>query len=240
MLRTEITIRGIDGDFSGYLASPKGGRGPGIIVIQEIFGVNAFVREVADSFASRGYFALAPDLFWRVERGIQLTDQRQEDWDRAFELFNQFDIERGVNDVAASIAALRATSGCSEKVGAIGYCLGGLLAYLTACRTTVDGAVGYYGVSIDKHLAEAEQIKAPLMLHIADDDEFSSPEATQTVTEALAANPLITILRYPGQKHAFARTGGLHYDKDAADASHFRTLEFFRSALELAANPTPD
>lgn len=231
MRGSEITIPGPDGSFCGYLARPQSGRGPGVVVLQEIFGVNAFVRETADWLADNGYVALAPDLFWRIQHGVELTDQSQDHWDRAFELFRQFDVEAGVRDIVAAIAVLRATPGCTGKVGAIGYCLGGLLAYLTAARTTSDASVGYYGVSLQDRLAEAANISKPLVLHIADEDAFTPPEARDAIVAGLAPNERVTLFRYPGEDHAFARTGGEHFSPSSAALANDRTLAFFRSAL---------
>ncbi|HEY4123616.1 MAG TPA: dienelactone hydrolase family protein, partial [Rhizomicrobium sp.] len=132
---SDITINGPDGNFSGYLSTPSAGSGPGVVVIQEIFGVNAVMRGVADALAARGYLALCPDLFWRLQPGIQLTDKTKGEWDQAFALMNKFDPDAGVKDIQASITQLRGTAGCTGKVGAVGYCLGGLLAYLSAART---------------------------------------------------------------------------------------------------------
>ncbi|HEX3673352.1 MAG TPA: dienelactone hydrolase family protein, partial [Rhizomicrobium sp.] len=136
MSGTDVTIATPDGAMGGYLAKPSAGRGPGLVVIQEIFGVNKVMRDLADGFASRGYFALVPDLFWRIQPGVQLTDHTKAEWDQAFALMNKFNPDSGVKDVQASIDHLRGTSGCTGKVGDVGYCLGGLLAYLTATRTS--------------------------------------------------------------------------------------------------------
>ncbi len=163
MAGKEITIKTAGGSFAGYLASPASGRGPGIVVIQEIFGINAVMRAIADDLSARGYFALAPDLFWRLEPGVQLTDKTDEDWKRAFDLMGRFDPDAGTGDIQASIDCLRALPGATSKVGAVGYCLGGLLAYLTATRTDADASVGYYGVSIQDKLGEAANIKKPLI-----------------------------------------------------------------------------
>src|SRR5688572_10715199 len=130
--------------FRGYLALPASGRGPGIVLCQEIFGINDYVREVADLYAEEGYVVLAPDLFWRMEPGVELG-YSPEDWQRAFGFFQKFDIEAGVADVTASVKALRAHPACTGKVGALGFCLGGKLAYLAAAHSGVDAAVGYYG-----------------------------------------------------------------------------------------------
>src|SRR5262249_16322420 len=154
----DISISTPDGEFGGYLASPAAGRGPGIVVIQEIFGVNGFVRAIADGFAARGFFALAPDLFWRIEPNVQLTHHTDAEWKRAFDLMGKFNIDNGVKDIQATITHLRHVAGSSGKVGTVGYCLGGLLAYLSATRTDSDASVGYYGVNINQMIAEAKNI----------------------------------------------------------------------------------
>ena len=221
-----------DGEFGAYLASPVSGRGPGVVVIQEIFGVNKVMRTVADEFAARGYFALCPDLFWRLEPGVQLTDRSDAEWKRAFDLMGRFDQDLGIRDIQNAINYLRhSVTGCTGKVGAVGYCLGGLLAYLTATRTDADAAVGYYGVNIQDKLAEAAKIRKPLMLHIAGKDEYVPPEAQKKIVEGLKGNPLVTIHSYAEMNHAFARQGGAHYDKACADLANGRTATFFRQHL---------
>ena len=231
MADTGITIDTPAGKMGGYLAKPISGRGPGIVVIQEIFGVNQVMRDLADGFAARGYLALAPDLFWRLEPGVQLTDKTDSEWKRAFELMNRFDPKAGVEDIQASINTLRQTEGCTGKVGSVGYCLGGMLAYLTAARTDADASVGYYGVNIQTLLGEANNIRKPLMLHIAGKDEFVKPEAQKQIVEGLKDNPLITIHAYPEMDHAFARVGGAHYDHANAELANGRTATFFRQHL---------
>jgi carboxymethylenebutenolidase len=231
MSGSEQSIKGPDGNFAGYLAAPATGRGPGVIVIQEIFGVNAIVRGICDGHAARGRFALAPDLFWRLEPNVQLTDKTDAEWKRAFDLLNRCDIDKAVTDIGASIAHLRALPGCSGKVGAVGYCLGGLLAYLTAARTDGEASVGYYGVNIQEKLGEAKNIRHPLMLHIAGKDEFVPPEGQKKIMDALKSNPQVTIHLYPEMNHAFARVGGKHYDKANAELANGRTETFFRQHL---------
>jgi carboxymethylenebutenolidase len=226
----DVTINTADGAFGGYLAVPGTANGAGIVVIQEIFGVNGFVRAVADAYAARGYFALAPDLFWRIEPGVQLTDQTKEEWNRAFALMNKFDIDLGVKDIQAAINHLRGEEKCS-KVGAVGYCLGGQLAYLTATRTDADASVGYYGVNIQQKLDEAKNIRKPLMLHIAEKDQFTPAPAQKQIIEGLKDNPLVTIHTYPEMGHAFARVGGEHYDHANAELANSRTATFFRQHL---------
>jgi len=226
-----LTITTPDGDFSAYVARPKAGNGPAIVVIQEIFGVNKVMRDIADGLANQGYVAIVPDLFWRIEPGIDITDQSEAEWKRAFELFNAFDVDAGVNDIAATITKARSLQGVNGKVGAVGYCLGGLLAFLTATRTDVDASVSYYGVGIEKHVGEAEKLTHPLLMHIAEKDQFVPPEAQQLILSALKDHPQIELHTYADRDHAFAREGGAHYDAADAAKANGRSLTFFQKAL---------
>ena len=219
------------GKFEAYLALPASGYGPGIVVLQEIFGVNAHMRSVADWYAVRGFVALCPDLFWRQERGVELTDQTPEDWQKAFALYQGLDEAKAVDDSAAALEFLRQHAACNGRVGAVGFCLGGNLAYLLAVRYQPDCAVGYYGVSIEKSLAEAPHLSTPLMLHIAGRDQYCPPEAQAQIHSALDAHPLVSICDYAEQNHAFGRPGGEHYDGSAAELANLRTLEFFARNL---------
>ncbi len=227
-----ITITGPDGSFSGYLAKPDGdGPFPAIVVIQEIFGVNAVMRGICDSLAKQGYLALSPDLFWRIEPGIDITDQSEEEWAKAFELFNAFDVDKGMIDVQATIDVARKLASANGKVGAVGYCLGGQLAYLTATRTDADAAVGFYGVNLQNLTGEASNISKPLMLHIAGKDEFVPADAQAAIHAGLDGNTHITIHDYPERDHAFARAGGAHFDQGDADLANGRTVDFFKASL---------
>jgi carboxymethylenebutenolidase len=229
---TEVTIRAADGgSFSAYLAAPKSGKGPGLVVIQEIFGVNKVMRDITDAFAAQGYVAMCPDLFWRQEPGIQITDKTDAEWKRAFALMQGFDQVKGVEDLKATLAALRKHPASSGKAGSVGYCLGGRLAYMMATRSDADCNVGYYPVGIQELLGEAKNIKKPLLLHIAEKDQFVPPEAQATIKQGLKDNKLVTIYSYPGADHAFARVGGQHYDKKAADQANQRTAEFLKKSL---------
>lgn len=228
----DIRIKAADGgEFGGYLAKPASGTGPGIVVIQEIFGVNKVMRDITDWLASEGFVALSPDLFWRIEPGIQITDQTEQEWAKAFELFQKFDVEKGVDDIQATIDALRGIDGCTGKIGAVGYCLGGLLTYLTMARTNADAGSGYYGVNINNMLGEAEKISKPLILHVATEDGFVDKDAQAAMHKGLDSHPHVTLYDYEGNDHAFARVGGEHYDEQAAKTANQRTLELFRSAL---------
>ena len=231
MSAERLTIKTPDGEFSAYVARPAAAKAPAVVVIQEIFGVNAVMRGITDDLAAAGYLAICPDLFWRIEPGIDITDQSKEEWDKAFSLFNAFDADKGVEDLQATIDLIRKDTGCNGKVGSVGYCLGGKLAFLTATRTDVDAAVSYYGVGLDSLTGEAEKITRPLLMHVATEDGFVPKEAQAAIHAALDNHALITIHDYQGRDHAFARQGGEHYDAADAALANQRTLDFFKSNL---------
>ncbi|SLN20559.1 dienelactone hydrolase family protein [Oceanibacterium hippocampi] len=232
MAGQDISIKTDTGEsFVGYLSLPASGQGPGVVVIQEIFGVNKVMRDIADTYAAQGYVALCPDLFWRIEPGISITDQTEAEWKQAFDLFQKFDVPAGVKDIQATISHLRKQSACTGKVGAVGFCLGGLLAYLSATRTDSDASVGYYGVGIESKLDEAAKISRPLMLHIAGEDEYCGKEAQAQIHAGLDSHSRVTLHDYPGMNHAFARNGGAHYDSAAATLANKRTGDFFSAHL---------
>jgi len=226
-----ITIKGEDGGFAAYVARPAKAKAPAVVVIQEIFGVNAVMREICDGLAAEGFLAVCPDLFWRIEPGIDITDQSEAEWKRAFELFNAFDVEAGMKDIASTIDQVRGMAEVNGKVGAVGFCLGGLLAFLTATRTDSDASVAYYGVGIEGRVAEADKLAHPLLMHIAEEDQFVPKPAQELILSALKNHPQIQIHTYPGRDHAFARTGGEHYDAADAKLAGGRTLAFFRQHL---------
>jgi carboxymethylenebutenolidase len=230
---TYVTIKAEDGgNFQAYSAAPSnGGNAPGIVLIQEIFGVNKVMRDLADGYARLGYHVLCPDIFWRIEPGIDITDQSQAEWDRAFELFGLFDTDLGVSDLNSTLSHLRSMPGCGGKVGSVGYCLGGKLAYLMATRTNADCNVSFYGVGLDGLLDEATEIDAPYLSHIAALDGFVPPEAQAAIKSGLGGNPLCNLHVYDQQDHAFARQGGEHFDKAAADLANRRTADFFKAHL---------
>ena len=227
----DITIEGADGSFGAYLAVPPTTPAPAIVVAQEIFGVNQVMRGICDWLAGEGYLACCPDLFWRIEPNIQLTDRTQEEWARAFELFGLFDVDKGIEDMKATMTQLRGHEQSSGKAGTIGYCLGGKVAYLMAARSDADCSVGYYGVGLDELLGEAVNIAKPLMLHIASKDQFVPPAAQEKIKAGLSDHARVTLHVYEGQDHAFARVGGEHYDERAANLANARTLDFLMEAL---------
>jgi|SRR5262245_17803192 len=222
------TITSFDGgEFDAYLALPPGNSGPGIVLLQEIFGVNRNMRSIADWYAQRGFVVICPDLFWRQEHGVQLTDQTDAEWKRAFELYQGLDESRAVEDAGAALAFLRNHPACTGKVSAVGFCLGGKLTYLLAVRYHPDCSVGYYGVGIENALDEAANLRNPLMLYIAQNDRYCPPDAQAKIHAALDNNPLVTIHDYAGQDHGFARAGGAHFNAAMAELANLRTIEFF-------------
>lgn len=225
------TIRTPDGEFSAYVARPKAAKAPAVVVIQEIFGVNQVMRDITDGLAGQGYLAICPDLFWRIEPGIDITDKSEAEWKKAFELFNAFNVDAGVKDIQAIVTFIRADAQSTGKVGAVGFCLGGLLAFLTATRTDADAAVSYYGVGIENRLDEAAKLTRPVLLHIAEEDQFVPKEAQTMIRQALANHPQVELHTYPGRDHAFARPGGEHWHEADANTAGLRSLAFFERSL---------
>ncbi len=224
-----VRIPSLDGqsEFSAYLAIPKRPTA-GVVVLQEIFGVNANVRAVCDFLASRQLVALAPDLFSRVEPNAELAESER---DRARALRAQVDDNQASDDAAAAIDWLRKHPSCTGRVGVVGYCWGGMLAYLTAVRHQPDAAVGYYGVGIDQKLDLAKNLACPLMLHFAELDQYTPAPVIAQVREAHKDDPRVTIYVYPGCDHAFARKNGRNFQPYHADQADMRTLSFFVEKL---------
>jgi len=231
---TQLTITATDGgSFGAYVARPEGGSGPGLLVIQEIFGVNAVMRHIADNFARAGYVAVVPDLFWRLEPGVQLVDEGA-DLAKAFDFFGRFDEAKGMADLTATLAALRILEGVGDRVGTVGYCLGGRLAYLMATRSDADCNVSYYGVGIENNLYELINVRRPLLLHIAENDQFVNPLARAQILQEAAGYPQVEAYVYPGVGHAFARLGGTTFEPGAAAIADRRSLDFLARHLKGA------
>lgn len=227
-----ITIPELDGDgaIPVYVARPEGTPRAAIIVIPEIFGVNPGIRQKCDHWAELGYLAAAPDIFWRFAPGVELDADVDEQLQEAFGYFAQFDADLGVKDIEALIRYLRANDG-TEKVGLVGYCLGGRMAYLAAARTDIDASVGYYGVMIDQMLNESHAIANPLVLHIAGDDGFVPADAQKAIHEGLDNNHHVTLYDYPGLDHGFAAEMGNRRDDAGAQLADSRTEAFFKEQL---------
>lgn len=225
-----IAARDGSGEFQAYVAEPEGTPRAAIVVIQEIFGVNPGIRRKCDDWAAKGYLALAPDLFWRIEPGVQLDPDVPSEFQTALGLMGKFDQTLGVADIEATIQAARAQMG-GGKVGVVGYCLGGRLAFMAAARTDSDASVGYYGVGIDGLLGEAHAIAKPVLLHIAGADHFVLPDAQAAMHAGLDAHPKVTLFDYPGEDHGFATESGKRRSEAAAQLADSRTEAFFAEHL---------
>jgi len=230
MTVTTMRITSSDGiEFDAYVSRPEKLPAPAVVVIQEIFGVNEYLRSVADWLAQQGFLAVVPDLFFRQEPGVQLTDKTEAEWEKAFKLYAGFDEEKGVEDLIATLKAVRSLPESTSSVGTLGFCLGGKLAYLMAARSDANANVGYYGVGIEKNLTET--VRNPLILHVAEADDHVPRDAQAKIKERLDGNPLATIYTYEGMGHAFGRPGSQHYNREAIELAHKRSLEFLTSKL---------
>jgi carboxymethylenebutenolidase len=226
----QVTSR--DGTFDVYIARPATRSGPVVVVLHEIFGVNADMRTTCQELANAGFIALCPELFWRQERGVDLSNWSKADWKKGFGLYVAHDLDASVSDVESTVAAARAIEGASGRVGVMGYCLGGLLTFLTAARTQVDVAVAYHGGRTEEFLDEAADIDAPLLMHLAAEDEYISKSVQQRIHEMLDPRSHVEVHDYPGSRHGFSRHGGTHYDATAATLATARTLAFLRRHLQ--------
>lgn len=228
-----IQIKALDGSgsFEAYVAEPSGKPRAAIVVIQEIFGVNPGIRARCDRWAESGYLAVAPDLFWRIERGVVLDPDVPEQFQQALGLMNKFDQAQGVADIETTIRAARVRLGEGGKVGVVGYCLGGRLAFMCATRTDTDASVGYYGVGIDNLLSEKHAIAHPVLLHVAGADHFVTPDIQAKMHEGLDDHPKVTLCDYPGEDHGFATESGKRRSEEVARLADKRTAEFFAEHL---------
>ncbi len=231
MPATNTTIPALDqtSAIPAYVARPDADGSRAIIVIPEIFGVNAGIRQKCDDWAAEGYLAIAPDIFWRFAPGVELNPDVEAELQEAFGYFGQYDADDGVQDIEAAIRWLHAQG--ATKVGAVGFCLGGRLAYMTAARTDIDASVGYYGVMIDQMLNESHAIAHPLMLHIPTEDHFVDHAAQKKIHEGLDSHPKVTLHDYAGLDHGFAATMGNRRDEAGAQLADGRTQAFFAEHL---------
>lgn len=226
-----IHIPTADGrEFGAYLAVPRAGGGPGIVLLHTAFGLDRHMRDMADLYAEEGYVVICPDLYWRIEPGLDLG-QDEAARQRMLGLYQKFNQDAALDDIARTVSALRARGQCTGKVAAIGFCLGGGLAYHAAAHSGVDGAVAYYGVGIDAEADLVSRMTCPLVLHFAENDDYVSAAAVARVREAFARRPDVQIYSYPGTKHGFNRPDGGDYDKPAARLAHSRSIALLRRAI---------
>lgn len=223
----------LDGDaqFDAYVVEPAGTPKATIVVIQEIFGVNEGIRRKCRSLADAGYLAIAPDLFWRLKPHIELDPDVPEQLQQGLAYMGKFDQDLAIRDIEAAIKAARTKVGGSAKVGVVGYCLGGRLAFMSACRTDGDAFIGYYAVGIDGLLGEQNAIGKPVLLHIPTDDGFVPAATQKAMHEGLADNRHVTLFDYEGLDHGFATEMGARRDEDGARLADQRTAAFFEQAL---------
>lgn len=227
-MTTNTTIPTLDrkGEIPAYVARPQGSPRGAIIVIQEIFGVNPGIRKKADDWASKGYLAVAPDVFWRQKPGVELDSDVPEQFQEGVGYMIKHDFDLGIQDVEATIHWIRRDQGV-PKVGLVGFCMGGRIAYMAATRTDIDAAVGYYGVGIEQMLGESHAIAKALLLHVPTADGFVPPEAQQKMHAELDGNPHVTLHDYEGLDHGFAAEHGVRRNDEAARLADRRTEEFF-------------
>jgi carboxymethylenebutenolidase len=232
-MRTENVIVPMrDGTMGAYVAYPDKKPVGAIIAIMEIWGVNDTMRAHAHEFAEAGFVCLVPDLFWRQEPGVELSDRDPAHVEKAFDLYYNFDYDLGVQDMEDTRIFLKTLPEVNGKVGAVGYCLGGKLCYLMCCRTEIDCAVAYYGTYIEHNIREVGNLHRPFVLHMAMKDRWVQKEVNELLERKLSPNPLVKIHKYPGADHAFARHGGLTYSKPEADRALTLSLDFFHKYLD--------
>jgi carboxymethylenebutenolidase len=230
-MKDQITINGPDGAFGAYIARPAGLPAPAVVVLQELFGVNADIRKHCDELAEQGFIAVAPDLFWRQEPGVDLSVTSEPDWQHGLRLYQAYDRDAGAKDVKDTADTAAKMPECTGSIAVLGYCLGALMTFLTAVRYRVDAAVAYHGADTEKYLGELGGLHAPLLMHLAEEDEFIPRSAQAEIKAALATKHNAAVYSYPGQRHAFSRHNGAHYNAAAAALANGRTREFLNQQL---------
>ena len=228
-----VRIPTYEGDhrFPAHVSRPSGTPKAAIIVVQEIFGVNPGIRQKADHWASLGYLAVAPEVFWRQAEGISLDADVPEEFQQSVGYMMKHDFDAGIRDIEATIRWLRREEGIAT-VGLVGYCMGGKIAYQAAARTDIDASVGYYGVGIAAMLNESHAIARPLMLHVPTADGFVPPDQQKAMHDGLDPNPHVTIHDYEGLDHGFAAEHGVRRNENGARLADSRTETFFAEHLQ--------
>ena len=218
------------GTFKALVRLPESGSGPAIVLLQAIFGLNQQMHDVAKLYAQEGYVVVVPDLFWRIEPGIDLG-YTEEDFGKALGYMGQFDLDKAAEDISATVSAMRAMAEVTGMVGALGFCLGGKLAYLAAARCGVDCSVSYYGVGIEGLLDEAVKVTCPMEFHFAGEDSHVPQEAVATIKAAFSDHGQVAFFDYPGAEHAFSTPGRSSYDKPSSMMAHTCAVALFRRVM---------
>src|SRR5580704_17667266 len=230
-MENQIVIESPAGSFRAYISRPAKLPAPAVVILQELFGVNADIRATCDELAGQGFIAVAPDLFWRQEPGVDLGVTSEADWQHGLRLYTAYDRDAGVKDILETVRTAVELPESTGKVALQGYCLGALMAFITAARHEVDAAAAHHGGDTDKYLGDVGGLHAPLLMHLGEEDEFISKTAQAQIKAALAGKPNATVYSYPGQCHAFSRHNGAHYNAAAATLANARTKEFLHRQL---------
>ena len=228
-----IDIKAHDGGtFGAYVSTPPKDTagGPGIVLIQEIWGVNQHIRDVSDQYAMDGFTVFAPDVFWRQQPRVDLA-YNEVDNPKAFALMGALDRPNAVKDLASTAAVLRAHSASVGKIASVGFCMGGALSYLCAASGSVDAAVCYYGGGIHTMLDRAQDIKVPVLMHFAEKDGHISMAAVESIQVAFKGRDEVRIDVYPGVDHGFNCWGRAMYNQKAAALARGRSLEFLAKTI---------
>lgn len=231
-MQDRITVKGHNGEFGAYVVQPTKLPAPAVVILHEVFGVNADIRHTCSEIADQGFIAIAPEMYWREEVGVNLSVTSEADWQHGLRLNQAFDRDAGARDIRDTAILAASLPGCTGKVAILGYCIGGLMTFLTSARFGADAAVVYHGGDTEKYLDEAHRIDAPLLWHQGEEDEFISKSAQAEIKAALAECENSAFFSYPGQYHAFSRHDGARYNAEAAALAHARTYEFLYQHLD--------
>lgn len=223
----EIPTR--DGQMGVHVTLPPTGNGPGVVLLQEIFGVNHHIRGVARLYALAGYVVYAPDIFWRHRPRLDLGYSKPE-YEEALSIWRDTAVDVVVEDVKAAAKALKAAKELDGPVSAVGYCYGARLGYLASASGCFDATVAYYGGSIHEHLDIADQIKGSLLFHYAEHDAQIPRSAIDDIAATFAARPATQLFVYPGTEHGFNCWGREMFNQEAAALALGRTLTFLSEA----------
>jgi carboxymethylenebutenolidase len=230
-MKDHITVKAHNGEFGAYMVRPNALPAPAVIVLHEVFGVNADIRQTCNELAEQGFIAVAPEMYWREEANVDLSVTSEPDWQHGLRLNQAYDRDAGARDIRDTAILAAKLPECTGKVAVLGYCIGGLMTFLTAARFGADAAVAYHGGDTEKYLDETDRIDAPLLMHLGEEDEFISKAAQAQIKGALAKRRSATVYSYPGQYHAFSRHNGAHYNAAAAASAHERTYKFLHEHL---------